>query len=292
MDSKYIAVDDMSTAGSAVWWRLSGSLSLERLTEVWQDAGLDSALLPNPPTAITALARAAKTQAGPHTLVRSLGQGKWAVVNEHARDEELEYAVEARLSIDKVGRLVLKPHDHPQAEELRASYETHLNELISADVSPWFSKLMTAVHAVSLRDTGGVYFVPRTHLEEWRQMARAIQCASSHTILGMPCMRTDEAIHAIIDAVTQEAQSETIALEAELASDTLGGRALESRVHKADEVKSKVTSYESLLGKKLDNLHDALDAVRAKLARARLRAEGTQTTETFGRGRLEATDLG
>jgi hypothetical protein len=297
--SSYVAVESVETAGSAVWWRLSGGLNLAALEAAWVEAGLDPELLPRAPSPQTALARAAKTQAGPRMLVRSLDGGKgWAIVAEKAQGEDLDYAVEARLGLNAAGQLVVKPVDHKRADELAASYRRHLTDLIQADVSPWLTKLMGTVHAVSLRDTGGVYFVPRTHLDMWRAMVAAIRKASSHAVLGMPCMRTDEAIEAITDAIAQEARAEAEALEEELAkaqsgdadAPKLGSRALEGRLTKADRVKAKVASYEALLGQKLDALHERLDEVKAKLARARLTVEAGNGT-SLGQGRLEV-DLG
>lgn len=296
--STFIAVENIDTAGSAVWWRLSGGLNLAALEAAWLAEGLDPDLLPHAPTPAVALCRAAKTQAGPRTLVRSLDAGKgWAVVAERASGENLDYAVEARLYLDAASQLVVKPAEHKRAAELKASYRRHLEDLIQADVSPWLCKLMNSVHAVSLRDTGGVYFVPRTHLDHWKSMVKAIRAASSHVVLGMPCMRTDEAIEAILDAISQEVAAEANALDAELARSAdpdadapkLGDRALENRLAKADRVKAKVAAYEGLLGQGLDNLHSRLDEVKAKLARARLALDGNNS---LGHGRLEAVDLG
>lgn len=281
---------DISTAGAAVWWRLSGGLRLGELTQAWEDLGLDEGMLPKAPSAHTALARAAKELAGPRTLIRCLQRGGWAVVHERPQQDGLDYNVSAQVHL-RDGACLVTPEDFDLADTVKAAFARHQQEVTQTDVSSWLAGLMKACKAVSLRDTGGIYFVPRQSLGDWHWMVQAIRAASNHVIFEMPCMRTDDAVRAIVDALTQEAEAEVAALSEELdktieGETKLGGRALDSRLAKADRVKEKVASYETLLGTGLATLHSKLDAVRAQLARARL----ATSTDSLGLGRLE--DLG
>jgi len=273
-DHGLIAVmENVDTAGVIVWWRLVGGMDIGRLRTAWANNNLDEEWLPNDPTPTVAMQRAVAEQRGAHRLTRRLKTGTWLVVNEHESidGDDLVYETDIKVSINEVGRLGIEPDDHEQAETLRARFTHYLSNIIQADVSAWLVEMMPKCSAVGLRDTGGIYFVPRFAVPMWDRMLKALREASPHVISCVPAMRSGEAMDALTEAITQEAKRAADVLERELTDASLGKRALEHRVETMDDIKAKVEAYEDLMGRKLETLHAGIDDLRAQLTTAILK---------------------
>lgn len=279
--------EHVPTAGAIVWWRLSGNVDAAHLEEAWQEQGLDTADLPKTPTASTALRRAVNEQRESRRLVRPLGKHDgFAIVNERVRGDnlELDYEVQCKARLDPVGRLVIEaPYESLTNEEseqltrmrreIRGAFERHQDTLSTQDISDWLVRLMPKLDAVGLRDTGGVYFVPHPSVDRLSAIVRAVRKASAHAIHRVPALRSDDAVDAILDAVSVEAANEAESMEKDLEVGQLQTRGLENRVERCDEVEEKVTRYEELLGRKLDVLRERLMALRANLAVAIIKSQ-------------------
>ena len=269
----------VETAGAIAFWRLSGSTNHQRLVNEWTARGLDVKLVPSLPTPEVALRAACHEQQETRILIRPLEKrAGYSVVREKASGDDLAWGVLLRAKVDVIGQLHVEPGEVPQTPEqlsarvakLNADFTSHMQTIPQARMSGWLVDLATRVAAVRLRDTGGIYFVPRPALDEWREMVRAIRAASSHAVFEIPSMRSDEAVAAILDAITQEAETALAALEKELAEGDLGGRALENRANEARALKGKVSTYEKLLGKKMDAMQASLENIAANLTAAAL----------------------
>lgn len=273
--------EGISTAGAIVWWRLSGSVDASRLRDTWEAEGLAAHLLPDTPSASTAIRRAVNEQREARRLVRPLDGGKgFAIVLESVTGDTLDYDVACKVRLDAVGRLKVEPSYHPLADAVRADYEKHLTELSGQDISAWLVGLMSKVDGVGLRDTGGIYFVPRHGIDQWRQIARALREASHNTVYEVPALKSDEAVDAILDAISAEAAAEADSMEKDLQTD-LGQRALETRMGRCDSVEQKMTRYEGFLGRRLDELRGRIIDLRAQLTVAMVKvdiAEGSDSS--------------
>lgn len=266
-----VAVPDMTgTAGAIVWWRLRGGLDLEHMSSAWVAAGLDERLLPEYPTRQTALLRAVCSLADKRLLARPMeGTKGWALVREVAEGEGLDYEVLVRARVVKEElKAEVSPQTPQLAEKLRSAYDRFRHELTLNDVSGWMSKLIRTTQAVALRDTGGVYFVPRTHVETYRKIAGVIHIASAHRLFEVPALRSNEAVEAILDAVAREAESEIEAMETELDTENLGGRALHTRQRRCESMREKVRLYEELLDRNLESLHQRMEGLEASITTA------------------------
>lgn len=269
----YIAIPDLEkTAGAIVFWRLSGELDLEKLTNAWRAAGLDEDLLPASPSPLAALRRAVNEMRGADRIIRPIkGAHGFAVLDEVQRDGEFEYTRTLAVRVTSIGALRWDTASAADEELVTASYQRNLTSIMQSDVSAWFSDLMDEVSAVGLRDTGGIYFVPAFAIDEWSRMVNAIRCASAHVIASVPALRSDEAKTAFLDAISQEAEASIAGMREEL-DGTLGKRALESRVLRAEAVETKIAAYEDLLGGKLDTLRERVHTLRAELSAAAFKA--------------------
>lgn len=275
-----VAVNDAKEAGAVCWWRLSGTVEHDSLKAVWETLGLDTDLLLNDTTPAAALRRSMHYFHKGRVLVRALGKGAgFAVVHEtvdDALDMHHRVLMNARLvrQDDDNELLTFTPGvdgevNEKLAAEIRARYEHALSTYSVDDISNWMSSvLLPAVNAVGLRDKGGIYFVPRTSIDTWRNMVTAIREVSSHQVFEMPALSSAEAIDAILDAVSREAQEAAERMEVELIEEDLSVTALKNRVAKLDKALNKVTKYESLLGTNLDTLRERMTSLSAQMAAA------------------------
>jgi hypothetical protein len=265
----YVSVTNITegTAGAVVWWRLAGNVRSDVLEQAWLAAGLSKDWLPPTVTPAVALRRAMNAAAMASHLIRPQPGGGLAMVYEGTVAGELRYAVVVKASIDKVGRLTVSDTStnatyDEVTETVEVEFQRALDTLDTTDISSWFSSLMTKLQAVSLRDSGGVYFVPRQALGMWEKIVAVIRKVSAHVVAYIPAMPTAEALSAITEALSQEAETMMANIQADVDSGNLGKRALESRANRAQECETKIAQYESILGVKQALIREKLEALQ------------------------------
>lgn len=276
-----VTPETVTTAGAISYWRLSGPVRLDALRAAWEGQGLDPELLPAPPSPETAFGRAVRELQHKRQLVRPLARrGVWVVVDEQVRPgqvlahRQLLRAVynPARPSNADLTCIDATPDEFRRLEyKIADNYARFRGELDPADISAWLVHLTSKQNAVSLRDTGGIYFVPRPGVEFWRKVVTAVRSVSAHQLFTIPAMKNSEAIDAISDAVSQEAAALVEEMDKELAAtgdDALGERALRTRAAQCRAQLDKVTAYEELLGVKLGAVRERIDQLSANIAHA------------------------
>ena len=277
-------------AGAVVYWSLSGAVSHEDLEYEWcVMAELESDWLPSEPSKETALKRALEQfrEDRRGCLLRPLGKGRsgYVLVHEHFDDVDggkpsyrnglSAEILDGKLVVD-LGAFTSVDSD-AHGEYVEATYKRYLGLLTQNDVSTWLVHLAQRVGAVRLRDSGGIYFVPRDVLDTWRSFVAAIRKVSQHKMFEIPAMRTEEAVNAILDALNAEADAALATLNADLdgwaASEQLKKHVVETRTRRLRDVDAKLTKYEGLLGVKLEALRAQVEQVSARLVAAALEAE-------------------
>jgi hypothetical protein len=222
------------------------------------------------------------------TLVRPLaGKKGYAVVRERAEGDDLTHAVDLNVKLDAVGRPLFQTPGgawsrpdacaHPLAPVVAEAYERHLQECAAEDVGPWLVRLVAFVDGVSLRDSGGIYYVPPAHVKVWEDVCAAVSAVSLHRTFRIPAMRAEDTVAAVLDAVEQEAAREFDQMMEEVGKENLGERALAARYSQVENVEAKVGRYEAMLGTKLGSFRERLEELRAALAAASLKAESASS---------------
>ena len=258
-----LIVTDMTiSAGAISYWRVASDTNLTTLAAAWEKHGLDAAQLPTPPKDEVALGRAVNSLTEKRRLVRPLARrGAWAIVDETVVEGQApKYSTRVIVRFAE-GQVDVEIEDAAYSEmtDLRSkidvAYASARNTLAHHDVSSWLLDIAySKLGAVSLRDSGGVYFIPRMNVEAWNKIANALEEAGS-TIFRIPAMRTAEAVAAITDAITAEAADMAQKIEDELlktGEEALGKRALNTRVKESMALLEKLSTYEELIGKQLD----------------------------------------
>jgi hypothetical protein len=278
-------------AGAIVFWRLGGAVVHVDLVAAWTARGLDADLLPSPPTPTAALRRAVRTFEGDHKFARRIeGQEAFVLVAEsYGEDGRPVYANGCELGLqlsdahtDENGKPTLQPFVRGadtihEIVNLERTYRHHLARLKPQSVGGWLVDLAHRVHAVSLRDTGGVYFIPRHTLDTWRSYVDAVRAVSAVKLFEIPSLRSEDAIEAIVDALKSEVNdvANTITDDLDRMVDEVadsGGspsrRALTTRLERAQRVETKIAAYENTLGIKLDELRTQFERLQMRVGTA------------------------
>jgi hypothetical protein len=265
-----VRAGDFDSTGIVVWWELDGDTLLGAMTEAWTDTGLPDADLPPAPSEEVALRCAVQTLTGRRVLARSLAaRGAWALVVEDVDGaSDLKYGIKLRASIHE-GSLVITPPTAPDADAIVKAYARAIVNLSPNAVSAWLIKLAHKCSAVSLRQRGGLYFVPAAHTAKWKAAIGALQAASDHRIYEMPALRTDEVVRAVLDGITRDVHGVVADVDASL-TDDLSARSLRTRAAACQEAAQKVAQYEALLGQALPRLHDQLETLQSRIGAALL----------------------
>ena len=264
--------------GAIVWWVLNGNIDHGSLVTALANAGIGAELMPPPVSADCALRRAVKAQEEKRFLARPLGRGTgWALVRELVTEkgESLSHETVCKVKLTEAESIEATPSDHPLAAEIRVGYDAARFAYTPQDISAWVVRVAESLHALRLREKGGVYFVPSNALPLWQSLVAAIRTAhGGHDLYEVPAMKSEEAVKAILDAVVREAEEEATSMRTELTDGALGGRALNGRADRCADIKAKVEQYEELLGVTQTALRAELDKLRSDLTVAALAAMG------------------
>lgn len=283
MDKLDIVVvpDHQGRAGAVTWWRLSGVIDYERLTDEWAKRGFAPADLPAPPSDAAALRRALDAYRGPRTLVRALPTGGFAVVDEQFDEDDSatadpEYDVRFKVWLDLTAMSMQFDRELPESEvdRVHEAFERGRRELHHSEVSAWMVKRVRAMQAIGLRDTGGIYFVPEQYVASWSAFADVVAAVSPSRVYEIPALKSDRAVEAIMEAVIDDAASEVEKLTKALDEAGEGSsRGLRSKASRCEALADKLRLYEQLLGRNLDSISERVQAVDARITDLLLLAE-------------------
>jgi hypothetical protein len=121
----------------------------------------------------------------------------------------------------------------------------------------------------TLREVGGVYWLPESGLETWSKVINAFQMAGPKT--KVYCMQTvmdAETIRAVKDAIVSEVSASAGGLVEEIRSGSLGTVALETRKSRATQLHQRVKQYEEVLQDTLEHLHQVIAVAETAAASA------------------------
>ena len=264
--------------GDMVWWALSdASLKRSDLERIWQAAGLGVELLPEPPTPEKALrlaVRSAQLGQSDH-LIRaakdSEGELIYAVVREERLGEGvLAHRQEARVILEKTGGTVSSDMpSHPLAQAVLDAFSCSRNTHTADDVRRTLVKTLRTYSAVTLREGGGVYWVPRTFAAQLRQLEQAVRELGSSQLYVVPIHQTAATSKTLGAVAKGSLEAELAALKEELeefkAVPPDRPATLERRLETFDQLRSRGQLYRDILQVEVDDLEEHLDAMAASI---------------------------
>ena len=211
--------------GDIVYWTLTEArIDRSSLENIWCGARLAPEFLPDPPTAEKAL-KAAVREASvgqPDRLIR-LGKEDeaeivFAVVREtRHEDGSVTYQQETRVTLDRKAETVSS--DVP-GHDLAGVIATRFGELRAThtpdDIRRAMMKTLDACAAVTLRDHGGVYWVPAPYADLLRRLQVAVEKIGSSRVYLLPVHASADANRTLGDAAKVAIEEELAALKAEV----------------------------------------------------------------------------
>lgn len=289
---RLIATDQLAGASGVItYWALSGTAKHDELKAAWEKAGMPEDELIKTPSPLVALKRAVENVSHAGALVKPLADEDGYTVlrqTEGARSGKKQtWQTMFSAFIAKSGKVevwveefdILTSPD--SAAKLAAQIEdelvVELGRLHSTDISVWLVRMASVVHAVSLRDSGGFYFIPRGAQEDkWNVVASVLQQTSAARVMTIPAMASEQATLAVLTALTEEITTTTTSLKDALVEARMGKRALDTKLASCGAMLDKIGTYEDLLGERLVSLRDAVDMLKAKYTEAWLVEDAKQ----------------
>lgn len=280
-----VVTDSQGSTGSVTFWTLSGVVEFTKLEAAWRRAGLDPALLPPRTSPKTALRRAMDTLVtGQGSMVKAGSEPGWLGHFVRGKDAAgkptFGMAVEACVAANPHHEPLLRTADGEPVEEgvadvIVLGYLRELRTIHHHDLSSWMVTSLRRANAVSLRESGGLYFLPAGFgLNEWRAMGEVLAEATHCRVFEIPAMASKMAAQAVLDALTREVREYVEGIDEQLGK--VGSRALATRKTELAAYVGKLSVFEGVIGEKLEGLRAQIAAVEGKVAHAALAAMGAQ----------------
>lgn len=258
--------------GDLLWWSLEDArIRRPALETAWSNAGLSSSLLPEHPTAEKALKTAVReAQLGVEDHLIRLGlqtdsEIVFAVLRE-MRDGlgNVDHHQVARVRLDRNHTSKLEADD-PGHELVRAVFEGYdrlLNTHTVDDIRRTLVKTLDTCAAVTLRDHGGVYWVPAPFTETLHRLQGAVSQIGRSKLHVVPIHATPEGTTSLGEAARNSIETEISALRLEidafLAEPPDRPSTLMRRLATFEDLRQRAQLYHSVLSVQVDDLDTAL----------------------------------
>jgi len=271
-----------AATGVVTYWQLAGRTERARLEAAWAQAGLPADALPAKTTPRVALQRALAEFADKDTLVRPSDDPMTFAVLKREKDSRGKPVFvtewEARLATpDTDDPICARPDGNDVSEDISETvvlaFRRELRTIHHHDISAWLVEWARKCHAVSLRDSGGFYYIPEAHAPTWRAVGDALASASRSKVYEIAAMSGDKAAEAVVDALTREVRTVVETIDEGIGKQGL--RALKGRERELSTYEAKIASFESALGVKLDALRGQLTELGGRVTAAVMTAEAT-----------------
>jgi hypothetical protein len=260
--------------GTIVYWTLAeAKIDRSTLESIWTGANLAPEYLPDPPTAEKALKSAVREAAvGQSERLIRLGkedeaQIVFAIVQEmKLTDGSLAHAQETRVVLDRKTETVTA--DQPE-NQLAKVIATRFGELRSVhtsdDIRRAMMKTLDACAAVTLRQHGGVLWVPAPHADTVRRLQGAIEKIGSSRVYLLPVHASADANRTLGDAAKLAIEDELASLKSEvegfIASPPDRPSTLVRRLDAFEELKNRAGLYRDVLQVHVADLDATLDGL-------------------------------
>lgn len=150
---------------------------------------------------------------------------------------------------------------------LDALYTKHTNALQPTQLTTAMRKLVVDVYrGTKLKDSGGVYFIPREWMDEYIAICTGIEShptTARFTLFEYKLVPSSSGVRAIMEGIAEEITQGSQELTREMAvmaenATKMRRDGLESRLSRIRQFYDKVSYYEELLGVAMPQLHQAI----------------------------------
>lgn len=262
--------------GDIIFWQLADArVEHSTLEAIWRQAQFDVGLLPEAPSAERALKQAVReAQVGRRDRMIRLGlesesQIVFAVVREHRDDNgNLSYAQEARVVLDRSTETLTSDwYEHEAVKTIFAGYGVLRTTHTSDDVRRAVVRALAEWAAVTLREGGGVYWVPSPYAQQLRSLQSAIEKLGHSRVHLLPVHQSQDAGRSLGVIATASLEAELAQLQAEIAafvsSPPERTSTLQRRFESFEALRNRARLYRSILSVQVTDLDAQLDQMVA-----------------------------
>ena len=268
-----------SHLGDLIWWNLSDARIPRALLEhLWTGTGLALNLLPEPPSAEKALKTAVREcQMGKPDLLIRLGKESevelvFALVRERKDGAgNVEYHQEARVTLGRSGESVSTDDpQHSDVTHLVNTFHSLRHTHTADDVRRALVKALHAFSAVSLREGGGIYWVPHPFAHQLRQLQSAIEQIGASRFYLLPVHDSADAAHSLGSVARGSLEEELTSLQEEIAQFQAEpperASTLERRLDAFAALRARADLYRDILSVQVDGLERHLAEMEATVS--------------------------
>lgn len=272
---------ELKLNGVIGYWSLTDGTPLDVVHDGLKPAGL-SHCVPVEMTDKPSLRRALATvYPGRRQLIRPLeGKAGFAVIHESTDDngdmvheQQMQVLIIYPSHMGGEAYLVFRPGDHFLIQRVREEFALEKGKVPAAQMGQILVRCVESLKGVSLRPSGGFYWLAEEDVPKWEQVCDVIEGANSGNKMYLLRTTTEpETVDAVCDAVITQVQAKLDALAESIESGDLGKRALKSRETMAQELDEYLQRYEGIFQKSFKELRDRADEVEATAALALMQA--------------------
>lgn len=277
--SDIVVTKELSTAGCLTLWNLSGDVPHAAMEKALLDNDYPKEELPSLAAPETCLGRAVQSlqskRGANRQIVSPLGNKQWAIrtqkvvtdVNDNNINVDLEEKTEIKVKLNAVGNPETSPKEHSLRDEIVKRYNYQLSVFSHNDISDWLVKQAQKVGAVSVRERGGVYYVPANRVDEWNKIAKTLSDASAgyHKVTRVPAVTNAEVLDLVFRGLDQEVEGKVDEILDEIDSGKMTERKVEHRIEVIKELTARVETFRDMLGSQVDDLGKKLTTLKASL---------------------------
>lgn len=187
--------------GHMLWWRLEDVRTpVATFKAAWTGAGLGEKYLPETPTPGRALrdAGTAAMRGQEHHLFRFAADTGahliYAIVREEADGKgDVTYVQEAQIAVDGAGQITSDHPEHPLVAAVKSGFDVIWGCYQHRDVVASILRVLKDCAAVTLRDSGGIYYVPAPFAATVSSLETAIRGVGRSEVTALPITADPEA---------------------------------------------------------------------------------------------------
>lgn len=268
MNSSSFAV----SAGFLCYWNLGQQTDPDILANGLGQLGLPK-LAPKPRTWLMSLKAAlAEVFGKQEEMIRPLKRkddNGYTVVVETKGETRNDYAQHVNAKINESGDVIVTD-GYADNVELTSKAWHFRRVLPAASVSDLLVSLVAHLGGVTLKDNGGLYFIPESQYATWANVAMVVEAAATNgtanNISIVPLEMNASTLRDIKRSIVHEIETEAQAMKEEIAAGDLSDCVIKRRRAKASSLGDRIRQYEIILGEALTACHENIDTVAQSLA--------------------------
>lgn len=264
----------VSASGAIVFWNC-GPSSRELIAALYERLGLEKHT-PNVRTNEAALQTALlERYAGPTVEIQKHDKARdngFEVVDVDRGTDQNEYHTRFCVKVGLNEQVETWRGGYGEGHEIQSEFDKQKRMLTAQAVGKSLVDVLGTLAAVSLRQSGGMYWIPEEAIDRWIELGAGIEAAAdepdANKIYWVRTIMDETGIRAVKDAITSEVTSAATELTREIVEGNLGEVALETRKTRAIFLRERVTTYSQILGDALQTLKDVVSVAEQAAASA------------------------